>query len=266
MTDIEYFRNFIAKQCEKQGLSATMNIETGELISQSYYCKLPLLQHIGKTCDWRIVLLVVFLKNEQNNPMFEQLRKNLEISALKFSASRCRADQLPSLAFRFFSDSTSYTFEQLCADIEHIANSGFVRNGQSYRTGLFLFVQSHKPYKNVPLTKYLLWQYETKFRKDKGIPMPENTKYYRFTTITLAEVFQNSAFSPQNLGISGYALISKASWFEIRDAPAESKSEILRNSEFLSTCEIFTSGETIEENIRIRREQILAFVQKYTEN
>jgi hypothetical protein len=264
MTDIEYFRNFITKQCEKQGLSATMNIETGELISQGYYCKLPLLQHIGKTCDWRIVLFVVFLKNEQNNPLFEQLHKNLEICALNFSASRCRTDRLPELAFRFFSDSTNYTFEHLCADIERIANSGFGRNCQSYKTGLFRFTQSHRPYKNVPLTKYLLWQFDAEARKAIGFSELDDARYTRYVLITLDEVFQKPALSPIHIGIAGYAMISKAHWFDLRDAAPEQKSEILRKSDVVSTNEILLSDTGIEENIRIRIRKIIEFVKHYT--
>jgi hypothetical protein len=115
---IDWIQNFFIKFCDI-AFSAKNVVDN----HNEYILNLFLL---GNRVNWKLVLLALYNKNENNLEQFEQIVKALNVLTFKMSLTAYRADYLNNYVWRYYDPDDEYTIDSLYDDIKNAAMNGFI--------------------------------------------------------------------------------------------------------------------------------------------
>jgi hypothetical protein len=228
---------------------------------------------LGNRINWKLVLLSVYNKNDNNHERFEHIVKALNVLTFKMLLTGYRADYLANYVWRYYDPDDEYTIESLHEGIKNVAISGFIWywNNENEFVNLIknYFEKDKYHYGKSNIVKFVLWNYENSLREAESAgPLQDKDMYKKYTIEHIhpenPEKGNSEHFVNNYLHIIGNLNLltqSQNSSFGRKDF--DNKNELYQKTALLSYTEIRKNKQWTKTEISERNKNITSFIVNY---
>jgi hypothetical protein len=262
---ISWIQNFFKKFCDISFCAKNITDNQNEYILNLFL--------LGNRVNWKLVLIAIYNKNENDNEQFDLIVKALNVLTFKMFLTGYRADYLLNFVWRYYDPNDEYTIAGLYDDIKNAAINGFIwywNNENEFVNLIKNYFDSDKYHYGKPnIVKFVLWNYENSLRKIEKAGILQDKDTYRKYTIEHIhpenpEKEDSEYFVNNYLHIIGNLnLLTQAqnSIFGRRDF--DKKKELYQKTALLSYTEIRNKEQWTKTEISKRNKNITTFVVDY---
>jgi hypothetical protein len=228
---------------------------------------------VGNEANWKIILLVLFNRGDNNGDTYNKILKLLEILCFKLKLGDYRTDYLPDYAKRYFNLNGSYNIDSLYKEIKHVTVTGFKwywNDEDRFKNIITDYFDNRKWHYGRNIIKFVLWQYENDLRKEKHSGALLDKDLYDNYTIehikpqTPSEGEYTEEFKQNFLNLAGnLALLTHKQNIIFSNKSFEKKRELFQNTALITYTEIREETQWTETEIAERHARISDFAKKY---
>jgi hypothetical protein len=228
---------------------------------------------LGNRINWKLVLLSIYNKNENNHDKFEQITKALNVLTFKMMLSGYRADYLANYVWRYYNPDDEYTIDDIYEDIKNAAINGFIwywNNENAFVNIIKNYFEDDKYHYGKPnMVKFVLWNYENSLRREESAgPLQDKETFKKYTIEHIHPenpVKENSEHFINNylhiIGNLNLLTQSQNSRFGRKDF--DEKKELYQNTALISYTEIRGKKQWTKKEISDRNKIITSFIINY---
>lgn len=228
---------------------------------------------VGNEINWKIVLLTLFHKGDNEGKIFENILILLEILSFKFKLGDYRTDYLMSYSKRYFKGISGYSIQNLFNDIYTACNTGFKwywNNNNNFSLLISNYFKNEKYHYHRNIIKYVLWQYENYLRgKYKSGALLDKDLYNIYTIEHISpqnpsDIEYTEDFKKNYLNLAGnLALLTQNQNSRFSNKSFLLKKELFQDTALSSYTEIRACDNWGETEILSRHQKIFDFVENY---
>jgi uncharacterized protein with ParB-like and HNH nuclease domain len=228
---------------------------------------------VGNEADWKIILISIFYKGENDKSDFKIILKTLEILCFKLKLGDFRTDYLPGYAKSYFRNEIN--FNELLEKIKISANSGFKyywNDGNKFENIIVNYFENQNYHYHQIIIKYVLWQYENAIRvENKSGALLDKELYDEYTIEHIAPQTPSKDkytedFEKNYLHKAGnLSLLTKSQNSKFNNKPFEDKKSLFEDTALSSYTEIRKNNTWGEPEISSRHSNIVSFIKKHFE-
>ena len=228
---------------------------------------------LGNEVNWKIVLLTLFYKGENKGNIYHRILKLLEILCFKFKLGDYRRDDLHTYAKKYFNPNGISNIESLYADIKKATDIGFMwywNDEDKFKNIVSDYFDNRKWHYDRKIIKFVLWQYENKWRDDKSSGLLLDKDRYESYTIEHIKPQKpkdekyTDDFIKNFLHLAGnLALLTQSQNSKFSNESFEEKRDLFQDTALSSYTEIREKTQWTETEILERHKRISDFAKKY---
>ena len=227
---------------------------------------------VGNKPNWKIVLLALFYRGDNQGDIYDKILKLLEILCFKLKLGDFRTDRLPNYTKRYFDSDDSYNIDNLHDEIKDATENGFQpywNEEDKFKNIIVNHYKDDKYHYERNIINYVLWQYENEFRIKYGSGTLSDDKYKDYTIEhinpqTPKGEKNSKEFEKNFLHLAGNLnLLTSTQNSKFGNKPFENKRELYQDTALSSYTEIRQETQWTEKQILKRHNNISNFVKKY---
>lgn len=242
------------------------------IMSKEHKLEISNLFFVGNEVNWKLVLLAIFNKGDNEGDFYIKILKYLEILCFKMKFGDFRSDYLSNYVKKYYFDK-NYKINNLYDEIKNAAKTGFKwywNNNNNFENIIDNYIDSNTYHYHHHIIKYVLWQYENKMRKNFGSSvLLDNDLYHEYTIEHIkpqtplnekyTEEFENNYLHL----VGNLALLTQVQNSRFGNKAFEEKKELFQLTTLVSYTEIRNKLNWTELEIKERHKNISDFVKEY---
>ncbi|WP_419800464.1 DUF262 domain-containing protein [Mucilaginibacter sp.] len=228
---------------------------------------------VGNEANWKIVLLTLFINEENSGDTYKRILKLLEILCFKLKLGDYRTDHLPDFSKKYFDKSDNYNISNLYQSIKNATGNGFKgywNNNENFKNLIVNHFDNQNNHYHRSVIKFVLWQYENSIRikKNSGVLLDKD-QYDNYTIEHIqpqkpANEKNSENFTNNYLHKAGnLSLLTNIQNSKFNNKPFENKKELYQDTALSSYTEIRAKSQWKETEIQERHTNISNFVKEY---
>jgi hypothetical protein len=242
------------------------------VMSKDHKLEITNLFFVGNEVNWKLVLLAIFNKGNNEGDLYKKILKLLEILCFKMKFGDFRSDYLSIYVKNYYFNS-NYDIDKLYNDIKNAADTGFKwywNNNNNFKNIIDNYIDNNTYHYHRHIIKYVLWQYENKLRKDTGAGiLLDNDLFQEYTiehikpqTPTVEKYTEE--FEKNYLHLAGnLALLTQEQNSRFSNKSFAEKKDLFQLTTLTSYTEIRNKSNWTESEIMQRHKNISNFIKTY---
>jgi hypothetical protein len=243
------------------------------IVSNKSNCEIANLFFVGNDVNWKLVLLSLFNRGDNNGEQYLKILKLLEVLCYKMKLGDYRSDNLHQFVKRYFDPKENYGINDLYLAIKYVSEVGFQwywNEGDRFKNIIINYFENEKWHYNRNTIKFVLWQYENHLRiKNRSGALLDQDLYNSYTIEHIrpqnpSDEEYSEEFEKNYLHLAGnLALLTQSQNSKFGNKSFEKKRELFQDTALSSYTEIRENNQWTEKEITERHIRISNFAKNY---